>query len=48
MGFLHANDIPGEGSLHDRLAPGQKLMVQIEKEPTGKKGRELIRRLVSR
>ncbi len=38
MGFLHANDIPGEGSLHDRLAPGQKLMVQIEKEPTGKKG----------
>ena len=38
MGFLHANDIPGEGSLYDRLAPGQKLMVQIEKEPTGKKG----------
>jgi ribonuclease E len=38
MGFLHANDIPGTGTLHERLSPGQKLMVQIEKEPTGKKG----------
>jgi len=38
MGFLHANDIPGNGSLYERLAPGQKLLVQIEKEPTGKKG----------
>lgn len=38
MGFLHANDIPGNGTLYERLAPGQKLLVQIEKEPTGKKG----------
>jgi ribonuclease E len=38
MGFLHANDIPGRGSLYDRLSPGQKLLVQIVKEPTGNKG----------
>jgi len=38
MGFLHANDVPGSGNLYDRVYPGQKLMVQIVKEPTGKKG----------
>ncbi len=38
MGFLHANDVPGSGNLHDRVYPGQKLLVQIVKEPTGKKG----------
>ena len=35
MGFLHANDIPGHGSLKERLVPKQKLLVQITKEPTG-------------
>ena len=38
MGFLHANDIPGDGSLRERLVPKQKLLVQITKEPTGHKG----------
>ena len=38
MGFLHANDIPGRGLLNDRLSPGQRLLVQIVKEPTGNKG----------
>lgn len=38
MGFLHANDIPGRGLLDTRLSPGQRLLVQIVKEPTGNKG----------
>lgn len=38
MGFLHANDIPGQGTLKERLVPKQKLLVQITKEPTGHKG----------
>lgn len=38
MGFLHANDVPGEGPLRERLVPKQKLLVQITKEPTGHKG----------
>jgi Rne/Rng family ribonuclease len=38
MGFLHANDVPGQGPLKERLVPKQKLMVQITKEPTGHKG----------
>src|SRR5271156_5576961 len=38
MGFLHANDVPGQGALKDRLVPKQKLLVQITKEPTGHKG----------
>lgn len=38
MGFLHANDIPGQGALRERLVPKQKLLVQITKEPTGHKG----------
>ena len=38
MGFLHASDIPGQGSLIDRVQPNQKLLVQIVKEPTSNKG----------
>jgi ribonuclease E len=38
MGFLHANDVPGHGDLYNRVYPGQKLLVQIVKEPTGNKG----------
>jgi Rne/Rng family ribonuclease len=38
MGFLHANDVPGQGFLKERLVPKQKLLVQITKEPTGHKG----------
>jgi ribonuclease E len=38
MGFLHANDVPGQGALRERLVPKQKLLVQITKEPTGHKG----------
>ncbi len=38
MGFLHASDIPGQGNLYDRVQPGQKLLVQIVKEPTSNKG----------
>ena len=38
MGFLHASDIPGHGSLNDRVQPNQKLLVQIVKEPTSNKG----------
>lgn len=38
MGFLHANDVPGTGSLKEKLVPKQKLLVQITKEPTGHKG----------
>ncbi len=38
MGFLHANDVPGQGPLKERLVPKQKILVQITKEPTGHKG----------
>ncbi|MGN0013817.1 MAG: Rne/Rng family ribonuclease [Candidatus Gastranaerophilaceae bacterium] len=38
MGFLHADDVPGKGNLKTRLAPKQKMMVQVVKEPTGHKG----------
>ena len=38
MGFLHANDVPGQGLLKERLVPKQKLLVKITKEPTGHKG----------
>lgn len=38
MGFLHANDVPGQGALKEKLVPKQKLLVQITKEPTGHKG----------
>lgn len=38
MGFIHANDIMGKGPLKDKVKPNQKLIVQVEKEPTGHKG----------
>ena len=38
MGFLHAEDVMGKGSLKDKLSPKQKLVVQVVKEPTGHKG----------
>ena len=38
MGFLHAQDIGGKGTLQDKLKPKQKLVVQVVKEPTGHKG----------
>ncbi len=38
MGFLHAQDVMGKGSLKDKLSPKQKLVVQVVKEPTGHKG----------
>ena len=38
MGFLHANDASGKGSLKDKLSPKQKIIVQVIKEPTGHKG----------
>ena len=38
MGFLHAQDVMGKGALKDKLAPNQKLVVQVVKEPTGHKG----------
>ena len=38
MGFLHAQDIMGKGTLKDKLSPKQKLVVQVVKEPTGHKG----------
>ena len=38
MGFLHAQDVAGKGTLQDKLKPKQKLVVQVVKEPTGHKG----------
>lgn len=38
MGFLHAQDVMGKGALKDKLSPKQRLIVQVEKEPTGHKG----------
>ncbi len=38
MGFLHAQDVMKKGALQDKLAPKQKLVVQVVKEPTGHKG----------
>lgn len=38
MGFLHAQDVMGKGSLRDKLSPKQKLVVQVTKEPSGHKG----------
>lgn len=38
MGFLHAQDVMKKGALKDKLAPKQKLVVQVVKEPTGHKG----------
>ena len=38
MGFLHADDIIGKGTLKEKTSPDAKLMVQVTKEPTGHKG----------
>lgn len=38
MGFIHTDDIIGQGSLKDKVKPNQKLIVQVVKEPTGHKG----------
>ena len=38
MGFLHAEDVMGKGTLKEKLSPKQKLIVQVVKEPTGHKG----------
>lgn len=38
MGFLHAHDAIGKGSLKEKLSPKQKLIVQVVKEPVGHKG----------
>ena len=38
MGFLHAQDVLGKGTLKEKLSPKQKLIVQVVKEPTGHKG----------
>lgn len=38
MGFIHADDIIGKGSLKEKVKPNQKLIVQVVKEPTGHKG----------
>lgn len=38
MGFLHAQDVMGKGSLRDKLSPKQKIVVQVVKEPSGHKG----------
>ena len=38
MAFIHANDIAGKCPLKDKVKPNQKLIVQVEKEPTGHKG----------
>lgn len=38
MGFLHAQDVMKKGALQDKLAPKEKLVVQVIKEPTGHKG----------
>src|SRR5574344_114580 len=38
MGFLHAEDVMGKGSLKEKLSHKQKLIVQVVKEPTGHKG----------
>ena len=38
MGFLHASDVIGKGTLEEKLKPGQKILVQVVKEPVGHKG----------
>ena len=38
MGFLHAEDVMGKGTLKEKLKPKQRLIVQVTKEPTGHKG----------
>lgn len=38
MGFLHSSDVKGRGDLKTRIKPGEKMVVQVIKEPTGHKG----------
>ena len=38
MGFLHAHDTIGKGTLKEKLSPKQKIIVQVVKEPVGHKG----------
>lgn len=38
MGFLHAHDAMGKGTLKEKLSPKQKIIVQVVKEPVGHKG----------
>lgn len=38
MGFLHADDAIGRGTLKEKLSPKQKIIVQVVKEPVGHKG----------
>ena len=38
MGFLHADDTIGKGTLKEKLSPKQKIIVQVVKEPVGHKG----------
>ena len=38
MGFLHAEDIIGKGSLKEKVSAKCNLLVQVTKEPTGHKG----------
>ena len=38
MGFLHAHDAIGKGTLKEKLQPKQKIIVQVVKEPVGHKG----------
>ncbi len=38
MGFLHADDAIGKGTLKEKLSPKQKIIVQVVKEPVGHKG----------
>ncbi len=38
MGFIHASDIMGKGSLTEIVKPNQPMVVQVVKEPTGHKG----------
>ncbi len=38
MGFLHAHDAIGKGTLKEKLSPKQKIIVQVVKEPVGHKG----------
>ena len=38
MGFIHTDDIQGNGTLKEKVKPNQKLIVQVVKEPTGHKG----------
>ena len=40
-GFLHVNEIPGQGEIQNVLHDGQKVLVQISKEQIGGKGARL-------